>query len=55
MKYTVSNTYGIAGESHHRTAEAALRAADRREGCGWVVQDDDGHQWTGSGDPAVVN
>ena len=44
-KYTVKNIYGIAGESTHRTPEAALRARDRREGDGWVVEDDDGYQW----------
>ena len=45
MKYTVSNVYGIAGESHHRTPEAALRAAHKRGGEGWIVTDDNGIRW----------
>ena len=32
--YTVQNVYGIDGESRHRTPEAAIRAAARREGDG---------------------
>jgi hypothetical protein len=47
--YTVTNTYGIAGESTHRTPEAALRSADRREGDGWVVEDQDGARWMWAG------
>ncbi|MCH8247064.1 MAG: hypothetical protein IH951_11730 [Bacteroidetes bacterium] len=53
MKYTVKNVYGIMGESSHRTAEAALREASRREGCVWMVHDDDGNRWTWNGDTAV--
>lgn len=45
-KYTVENHYGIAGETHHRTVKAALKAAKKREGEGWQVVDDDGHLWT---------
>ena len=37
--YTVKNIYGINGETHHKTAIAALRAKSRREGMGWVVSD----------------
>ena len=44
-KYRVKNVYGIAGESAHRTPEAALKAADRREGIGWQVTDEDGNIW----------
>ena len=45
MKYTVTNTYGIKGESTHRTAEAACKAAKKREGDGWVVEDEEGNTW----------
>ena len=45
MKYTVTNTYGIAGESTHRTPGAALKAAAKREGEGWIVVDRNGKQW----------
>ena len=41
-KYTVSNVYGISGESNHRTPEAACKAARKREGDGWIVTDDGG-------------
>ena len=44
-KYTVTNVYGIRGESNHRTPEAACRAAAKREGEGWVVVDAAGDQW----------
>ena len=45
MKYTVKNIYGGGGSSHHKTPEAALKAASRREGLGWIVLDDQGNQW----------
>ena len=45
MKYTVTNVYDIAGESTHRTPEAAIKAAKKREGEGWTVYDSDGNQW----------
>ena len=45
MKYTVANAYGIAGNTTHATATAALKARDKREGDGWVVTDDDGNTW----------
>ena len=45
MQYTVTNTYGITGESYHRSVVAALKERDNREGEGWVVEDDDGNQW----------
>lgn len=51
--YTVSNLYGIAGESTHRTPEAACRAAKRREGDGWIVTDQDGARWEMNGPDAV--
>jgi len=44
--YTVSNFYGVSGTSNHRTAEAACKAARKREGDGWIVKDQDGDQWT---------
>ena len=44
-KYTVSNVYGISGESNHRTPEAACKAARKREGAGWIVIDEDNNQW----------
>ena len=49
MKYTVWNKYGIGGESHHRTPQAALRQARRREGQGWIVLDQDNNQWDWTG------
>jgi len=45
MKYMVKNTYSIQGESSHRTPEAALKAASKREGGGWTVQDSDNNRW----------
>ena len=45
MKYMVKNTYSIQGESSHRTPEAALKAASKREGEGWTVQDSDNNRW----------
>jgi len=53
MKYTVKNVYEISGETTHRTPEAALKAAKKREGEGWVVVDENGDQWTMHGDRAV--
>ena len=41
-KYTVRNTYGIAGESNHRSYEAARKAAYAHEGEGWIVIDSAG-------------
>ena len=51
--YTVRNANGIAGESTHRTPEAACRAAKRREGDGWTVTDQDGARWEMNGPDAV--
>lgn len=42
-KYTVENYYGIKGTSTHRTLEAALKAAKKREGDGWMVYDQSGN------------
>lgn len=53
-KYTVTNVYGISGESNHRTPEAALKAASKREGDGWIVEDQDGNQWGNNGPEAVI-
>lgn len=53
MKYTVSNYYGIRGESTHRTPEAACKAAKKREGEGWIVIDENGDRWTMLGDKAA--
>ena len=53
-KYTVQNVYGISGESSHRTAVAAIKAARKREGVGWIVVDQDGNQWDSNGDQAVM-
>ena len=47
--YTVRNMYGIGGGSRHRTPEAALKARDRREGAGWIVEDQDGNVWDRDG------
>lgn len=52
--YTVSNTYGIRGGSAHRTPEAALRAASKREGDGWIVTDQNGNVWDRNGQDAVI-
>jgi len=54
-KYTVTNVYGITGETTHRTPEAALKAADNREGDGWIVRDSDGNRWDWNGDMAVIS
>lgn len=54
-KFTVSNVYGIRGETNHRTPEAALKAAKKREGDGWIVTDEAGNQWGRNGhDEAVI-
>jgi hypothetical protein len=45
MKYTVKNIYGIQGESTHQKATAAVKAAKKREGTGWVVEDETGLRW----------
>ena len=46
IKYSkVTNIYGIAGESKHRTPDAALKTAAKREGEGWVVVDQDNRRW----------
>lgn len=42
MKYKVVNKYGLSGETTHRTAKAAIKAAKAREGDGWHVIDDNG-------------
>ena len=41
--YTVKNIYGIGVETYFDTEEAALEAKARREGLGWVVEDEKGH------------
>jgi hypothetical protein len=51
--FSVTNAYDIHGESTHRTPEAALRAARRREGDGWQVIDSNGKRWTMDGPNAV--
>jgi|GEM_PF-5093479 len=48
-------TDGIRGETNHRTPEAALKAAKKREGEGWIVIDEAGNQWGRNGnDEAVI-
>lgn len=55
MKYTVTNAYGLAGESSHRTVKAALKRAASHEGIGWVVTDSDGNQWAdNAGTPYIT-
>jgi hypothetical protein len=56
-KWTVTNTYGIHGETTHRTPEAAIRAAAKREGEGWIVEDEDGNQWgkNGRGEAVIID
>ena len=44
MKYNVINTYGICGESNHRSFKAAVTARNRHEGEGWVIFDTDGNR-----------
>ena len=54
-KWTVTNVYGIRGETTHRTPEAAIKAASKREGEGWIVLDEAGNQWGRNGlDEAVI-
>ncbi len=53
MKYKATNIYGIGGESNHKTPEAALTAADRREGDGWIVTDENGNRWDRNGGETV--
>jgi hypothetical protein len=45
MKYIVKNIYGITGESKHNKPESAIKAAKKREGEGWIVQDENGLNW----------
>lgn len=45
MKYIVRNIYGIQGESIHRKPETAVKAAKKREGRGWIVEDKNGIRW----------
>lgn len=54
--WTVKNWYGIRGETNHRTPAAALRAAKKREGDGWIVIDEAGNQWSrnSNGEPEIV-
>jgi hypothetical protein len=54
MKYTVKNIYGIKGESTHRTPLAAIKAAAKREGDGWLAVDEDGNQWDLNGDQTAI-
>ena len=54
MKYKVKNNYGICGESTHKSAETALNAASKREGDGWIVEDENGNRWDWNGDKAVL-
>jgi hypothetical protein len=54
MKYRVKNIYGIKGESTHRTPGAAIKAAAKREGDGWLVLDEDGNQWDIGHDGAAI-
>jgi len=54
-KYTVKNVYSIQGESTHHTPEAALKEANKREGEGWIVIDQDGNRWDMyDGNPVMV-
>jgi hypothetical protein len=53
-KWTVTNIYGIRGSTHHRTPEAALAAAAKREGDGWIVTDEAGNQWGRNGNSEAV-
>jgi len=57
--YTVENTYSteineMTG-STHRTPEAALKAAEKREGCGWIVLDSDENRWDWNGNVAYIS
>jgi hypothetical protein len=53
--YKVSNLYATSGVSKHRSPEAALNAAAKREGEGWIVTDDKGNQWTMYGGKAEIS
>ena len=55
MTYTVTNIYGISGDSTHRTPEAAIKASRKREGDGWVVIDSDGNRWDDCGGSVIVS
>lgn len=55
MEYTVTNVYGISGESNHRKVERALDAARKHEGEGWIVVDEDGNQWDWNGDKPAIS
>lgn len=46
MKYYAYNKYFINGTTVHRTAKAALKEANLREGDGWMVKDEEGNIWT---------
>jgi len=43
--YVVKNLYGLTGCSKHTTIRAAVSAAKKREGEGWVVVDSAGQRW----------
>jgi hypothetical protein len=53
-KWTVKNVYGVPGKTHHSTPEAALEAAAKREGDGWIVIDELGNQWISNGNSEAV-
>ena len=53
-RYIVKNVFGIRGETEHRTPEAACKAAAKREGDGWIVEDLDGNRWTMHAGMAVM-
>jgi hypothetical protein len=44
-KFAVANIYYSGRKTIYRTPEAALKAADKREGEGWIVRDEDGKRW----------
>jgi len=54
--YIVRNTYNIQCATSYKTALAALKARDRREGDGWEVIDLDGDvwDWDNNGLPVVT-
>lgn len=52
-KFRVRNIYGIQGESIHRTASAACKAARKREGDGWIVEDNYGCRVTVCADGSI--
>jgi len=57
--YTVKNTYSTDTNpmtgSTHRTPEAALKAAAKCEGCGWIVLDSDGNGWDWNGNVGYIS